>query len=130
MNLLEKAYVLIHFPLIIFFYHELSMRNQVLGQFLVTIGVVCLILSIASLGFIMERRWFAPFLELARCLFFFAAEQSIWPVVDSIELFDLHRVLLIRVIRIAFLVSSVGCAGLSLTRLTSILKQRMEKKTQ
>ena len=128
MNLLEKAYVMIHFPLVILFYHELSMRNSSLNQFIVTCGVVSLLASMTSMGFILEKRWFAPLLEFVRCLLFFTAEQTIWPVVDSIHYFDLNRVLLIHSIRVIFLVSAVACAGLSLARIASKLHDRIQKK--
>lgn len=129
-NFLEKTYVLIHFPLIVLFYHELTIRNGELNQFIVTCGIVSLIACITSMGFLLEKRWFAPALEFLRCLLFFAIEQTIWPVVEDNEFFDLHRIYLIRGIRLTYLVSSIGCGVLALSRLAFKLQERMQKKKQ
>lgn len=119
MNLLEKAYTLIHFPLVVLFYHELSARNGVLSQPVVTCGILVLLASLTSLGFLIEKRWFAPMLEFVRCIAFFAAEQVIWPVVDTYEVFSYHRILILYSIRMMFLLSAVGCGLLSLTRISA-----------
>lgn len=121
MNLIEKAYVLIHFPLVVLFYHELTMRNGILNQVIVTIGIIVLLLSITSLGFIMEKRWFAPLLEFIRCVAFFGAESYIWPVVESIDSFELHRILLIKLLRILYLTSLICCGIVSLVRFSTYI---------
>lgn len=128
MNLLEKAYTLIHFPLVVLFYHELSMRNMVLSQQIITCGVIVLLLSLTSVGFLMEKRWFAPMLEFVRCLTFFAVEQMLWPVVESLEFFSFNRILLIYAIRITFLVSALGCGLVSLHRLSVWTVSRMNER--
>lgn len=56
MNLLEKAYVLWHIPIVIVFYHELAVRHALLTQFTVTCAIIALLFSITSLGFVMEKR--------------------------------------------------------------------------
>jgi hypothetical protein len=104
------------------------MRNGELNQFIVTCGIISLIASITSMGFLLEKRWFAPALEFLRCILFFTIEQTIWPVVDENEYFDLYRNFLIRSIRIIYLISSVGCAGLALSRFATKLKERIEKR--
>ena len=119
LNLLEKAYTLVHFPLVVLFYHELTLRNGVLSQQTVTGGILVLLASLASLGFVIEKRWFAPMLECARCVAFFAAEQFVWPVIESYEVFALHRLFVIHAMRLLFLASATGCALLSLSRLAT-----------
>ena len=121
MNLGQKAYVLIHFALVVLFYHELSMRNGVLNQFIVTIGIIVLLFSISSLGFILESRWFAPAVEFVRCVAFFGAESYIWPVVESIDSFELHRILIIKLLRILYLTSVIMCGIICLVRLSSYI---------
>lgn len=56
MNLLTKAYVIVHFALVIVFYHELTLRNAEFTQKIITTGVVALLTSITSIGFILEGR--------------------------------------------------------------------------
>lgn len=56
MNLLEKFYVLWHLPIVIVFYHELTLRHAALTQFTVTCAIISLLFSITSVGFIMEKR--------------------------------------------------------------------------
>ena len=129
MNLLEKAYTLIHFPLVVLFYHELSARNGVLSQPIVTCGILVLLASLTSLGFLIEKRWFAPMLEFARCIIFFAAEQVIWPVVDTYEIFSFHRILIIYSIRVMFLLSAIGCGLLSLTRISVRVAEHLSAKS-
>lgn len=128
MNLLEKAYTLIHFPLVVLFYHELSARNCVLSQTVVTGGILVLLASLTSLGFLIEKRWFAPMLEFVRCIIFFAAEQVIWPVVDTYEIFSYHRIVILYCIRVMFLLSAVGCGLLSLTRISARVRSYVSAK--
>lgn len=128
MNLLEKAYVLIHFPLVVLFYHELSARNGVLSQPVVTGGIVVLLASLTSVGFLLEKRSFAPMLEFVRCMIFFAAERVIWPVVDTYEIFSFHRALIIYSIRVLFLLSAIGCGLISLSRISVRVSQYVRTK--
>lgn len=121
MNLAQKGYVLIHFSLVVLFYHELSMRNGVLNQFIVTIGIIVLLFSITSLGFILEGRWFAPATEFIRCAAFFGAGSYIWPVVESIDTFELHRILIIKLLRILYLTSVIICGIICLIRFSSYI---------
>lgn len=53
---LAKAYVIVHFAMILFFYHELTLRNAVFTQYLVTCGVLAMLFSITCVGFILENR--------------------------------------------------------------------------
>lgn len=108
-SFVDKVYVLIHFPLVVLFYHELTVRCNILNQTTVTMGIIVLLFSITSVGFILERRWFAYLMEFTRCLAFFAVECYIWPVVESIDSFELHRILLIKLLRVLYLSSIVYC---------------------
>lgn len=119
MNWFEKIYVLLHFPLVVIFYHELSLRNGQLNQVVVTGGVIVLLYSLSCMGFILERRWYAPITECIRCLLFFAIEQILWPVVESIQVFDVHREWILYILRSSFLVSAMICGLISLERISS-----------
>lgn len=119
MNWFEKIYVLLHFPLVVIFYHELSLRNGQLSQVVVTGGVIVLLYSLSCMGFILERRWYAPITECIRCLLFFAIEQILWPVVESIQVFDVHREWILYILRSSFLVSAMICGLISLERISS-----------
>lgn len=55
-SLFAKAYVIVHFAMVLVFYHELTLRNSQFTQFLVTIGVIALLFSITCIGFILEGR--------------------------------------------------------------------------
>ena len=52
-----KGYVIVHFAMILVFYHELTLRNAVFTQFLITCSIVALLFSITSIGFILENRY-------------------------------------------------------------------------
>lgn len=122
MNWFEKIYVLLHFPLVVIFYHELSLRNGQLSQVVVTGGVIVLLYSLSCMGFILERRWYAPITECIRCLLFFAIEQILWPVVESIQAFDVHREWILYILRSSFLLSAMICGLISLERISSHVK--------
>ena len=55
-SLFAKCYVIIHFAMILVFYHELTLRSTQFTQFLVTFGVIALLFSITCIGFLMEGR--------------------------------------------------------------------------
>lgn len=128
MNWIEKVYVLFHFPLVVIFYHELSLRNGQLSQVVVTGGVIVLLYSLSCMGFILERRWYAPITECIRCLLFFAIEQMLWPVVESIEIFDVHRIWIMYILRISFLVSAVISGLISLERISTHVRVSMNSR--
>ena len=126
MNWLEKIYVLLHFPLVVIFYHELSSRNGQLSQVVVTGGVIVLLYSLSCMGFILEQRWYAPITECIRCLLFFAIEQILWPVVESIEIFDTHRLWIMYILRISFLTSAMICGLISLERIATRVRASLK----
>jgi alkylglycerol monooxygenase len=107
MNLAEKGYVIWHFAITIVFYHELTLRHSSISQFTVTCGILALLYTITSLGFIMERREFSPLMEVTRCVAFFAAEQLLVPVVEPLEYMGFGRATILQALRATFLVSSV-----------------------
>lgn len=126
MNWFEKIYVLLHFPLVVIFYHELSQRNGQLSQVIVTGGVIILLYSLSCMGFILEQRWYAPITECIRCLLFFAIEQILWPVVESIEGFDVNRLWIMYILRVSFLVSAMVCGLISLERIATHVRTWMK----
>ncbi|KAI1280674.1 Alkylglycerol monooxygenase [Halotydeus destructor] len=132
MTILEKVYILWHLPIIIVFYHELTLRHAILTQFTVTCGIIALLFSITSVGFIMEKRWFAPIVELTRCLAFFAVEQFLVPVMDSTEYFGSYRLMVLRTLRLTYLISATICAIVSLhtisVQLTAYVKEKKHQR--
>ena len=52
----QKLYTIWHFGIVLLFYHELADRHDDLKQFTVTIGIISLLTSITSIGFILENR--------------------------------------------------------------------------
>lgn len=83
LSLWQNAYVVAHFGLLLLFYHELTLYQDQFSTVLLNIGVVTLIISITTLGLMLDnkRRYNAAY-ELLRCLLFIQARNYIIPVVD------------------------------------------------
>ncbi|KAM9852506.1 alkylglycerol monooxygenase [Aulostomus maculatus] len=63
-----QVYVVIHFLLVVWTYHDVFANKQVLSQFYI-LGMTCyILLTLTSLGFIMDQRPAAAFLEMMRCV--------------------------------------------------------------
>ncbi|XP_053206897.1 alkylglycerol monooxygenase-like [Panonychus citri] len=105
--LLQKIYVIAHFGLVLLFYNELNLRKHSLTQFTITCGIISLLTSITTVGFLLEGRWFASFLELARCLAFLAAERYLLPIAAPLEHFGIYRETVLTGIRTAFKASAM-----------------------
>lgn len=78
----KKVYTLIHFGLLLFFYHELTLYQEEFRAIVMNIGVMSLLASITTLGLMLDnKRTFCAFFELLRCLMFFKARYYIMPII-------------------------------------------------
>lgn len=81
LDLWKKVYVVIHFGLILFFYHELTLYQDRLRAIVLNMGVVSLLASITSLGLMLDnKRTFSSSFELLRCLVYFKIRNYITPI--------------------------------------------------
>lgn len=80
----KNTYAVIHFALVLFFYHELSLYHDHFNPLTLNIGVISLIVSITSLGILLDnRRKYNSLYELLRCLMFFQASNIISDIFDQ-----------------------------------------------
>ncbi|XP_074599430.1 alkylglycerol monooxygenase isoform X3 [Brevipalpus obovatus] len=103
---LQKIYVIAHFALVLMFYNELNLRVSILTQFTITCGIIALLVSITSLGILLEGRWFAYLLEMARCLAFLVTERYLLPIHAPSVNMSVHRSTILFTIRLTFLASA------------------------
>ncbi|KAM6451075.1 alkylglycerol monooxygenase isoform 2-T2 [Liasis olivaceus] len=68
-------YVVMHFILMMGFYVGLSASKSTLSQVTLLMGIGYIILTLTSIGFLMDQRSEAPFLESARCSVFLALHK-------------------------------------------------------
>lgn len=81
---LKNAYIIVHFAIILMFYHELTLFQHQFNASVVNVALFSLIASITSLGIILDnKRRYRNLLELVRCLLFFQARKSIIPIIDG-----------------------------------------------
>lgn len=79
----KNAYAVIHFALILFFYHELTLYQDKFSPLVLNVGVLSLLVSITTIGLMLDnRRRFNSVYELTRCLLFFQARRPITRVLD------------------------------------------------
>lgn len=67
-SLTMQVYVVIHFLLVLRTYHDLFENKMVLSQFTILGMVLYILLTLTSLGYIMDQRPTAPILETLRCV--------------------------------------------------------------
>ncbi|KAG9511096.1 Alkylglycerol monooxygenase [Fragariocoptes setiger] len=129
-SLWQTTYVVVHFAAILLFYHELTMRQLQFCQTTITIGICGLIWSITSIGFLLEDRWFAPGVELARCFVFIPLERYLLPIVvagiDPQPHYMWLRIGLIELIRFIYMASTF----IQTLKLFSNLLQLYDTKTR
>ena len=65
--------------------------------------------------------------ELVRCLVFFAVEQILIPVMESSEYYDFgtYRLIVLRTLRLTYLISATACAIVSLSRIAVKLSKHV-----
>lgn len=79
----KNCYVVIHFGMILLFYHELTLSQNQFSIPIINIGVLSLILSITSIGLMLDNKHsYSSALELFRCFMFFYFRQYLLSIVD------------------------------------------------
>lgn len=79
----QNSYVVVHFGLILLFYHELTLSRNQFSIALINVGVISLIVSITTIGRMLDgRHKYAHLLELIRCLIFFQTRQYLVSIMD------------------------------------------------
>ena len=66
----QKIYCIIHFVLVLVFYHLLVQNHKILNQITVLCCIGVLIVSMTTIGLLLENHRFGSHLELIRCLIF------------------------------------------------------------
>lgn len=81
---LKNTYIIVHFGIVLMFYHELTLFQHQFSASILNIALVGLIASITTLGLILDnKRRYRNLLELIRCVLFFQARKSIVPIIDG-----------------------------------------------
>lgn len=104
-----------HFFVIFLFYEQVSVRNAEFSQWTLLTCTSAILLSMTSIGIILECRSYAAQVELLRCLAFFLVEQYLTPLRDMSHGYfegvdNSLRDLVIVGIRLTFLLSAIICA--------------------
>ncbi|XP_063159788.1 alkylglycerol monooxygenase isoform X2 [Candoia aspera] len=86
-------YVVMHFVLMLGFYIDLSASKSTLSQVTLLMGVGYIILTLTSIGFLMDQRPEAAFLESARCSVFLALYKLGYLEVHTVLLSITYEVL-------------------------------------
>lgn len=77
-----NTYVVVHFAMLLLFYHELTLHQNHFSPWTLNYGVLVLLATITSLGLILDKkRRYDEVFEIARCIMFFAARRSIASIV-------------------------------------------------
>ncbi|CAG2177071.1 unnamed protein product, partial [Oppiella nova] len=112
-HILQKIYTVWHFAVILIFYHELTQRYHELTQITVMFCIIALLVSITSVGFLLENKPFALQFEILRCLLFFGVERSIAPSIigHNMVSYDIHlkKYLTSLCLLLSFLLTKVEC---------------------
>jgi len=78
----QKAYVLVHFGMLLFFYHEITLYQDRFKALVINVGILVLIGSITSLGLLLDnRKRSVRAYELFRCVMFLMLRDQIMPIV-------------------------------------------------
>lgn len=110
LNRWQNFYVIVHFGLLLLFYHELTLHQYQFSPAFVNIGVIALLTSIISLGLMLDNKHrYSTIYELTRCILFLLARQSISTILDQgLERTGInyhYRTVAISAIQILFLLS-------------------------
>lgn len=117
LHFVKKFYVIAHFAVVAFIYHELTLYQAEFSPYAVNIGVASLLASITTLGMILDdRRKYNSLYELARCVLFFQASKPVMHILDhgfkrsglNME----HRLLILSLIMALFSLSIMFNAAL------------------
>lgn len=84
LSFLKNFYIVVHFGIILMFYHELTLYQHQFSSSILNIALLSLLSSIISLGFLMDNK--SPYrnlLEFIRCVLFFQTKQSLILIIDG-----------------------------------------------
>lgn len=138
-SLWKKAYVIVHFGFLLFFYHELTLYQNTLRAIILNVGVMALLASITSLSLILDnKRNYCGLAELARCLVFFKTQHYLTPIITHglarTGLAVDHQLSVISLTQYLFAASTVAvaieliCECISESQYIQSTKQRILKK--
>lgn len=83
LSLWQNAYVVIHFAVLLLFYHELTLYQNQFSSATLNIGVFSLVASITTLGLMLDKKHdFNAIFELMRCVLFFQTSFYTMPIID------------------------------------------------
>lgn len=135
----KNTYAVIHFALILFFYHELTLYQDKFSPLVLNIGVISLLASITTIGLMLDnKRRYNSVYELARCLLFFQARTPITKVFDHglkrAGLAIQYRLLVISMIFLIFFLSTsinvVRTLFAVLSNQEFLIKSRLNRETR
>ncbi|XP_054162262.1 alkylglycerol monooxygenase-like [Oppia nitens] len=128
--LLQKLYTIWHFAVVLIFYHELNQRHHELNQLTILLCILALLVSITSIGFLLENKKYSLQFEIVRCLLFFVAERHIWPVTQTmLQTILPSRYIIIQLLRLTYLLSAIICTVIEFHRISLkvLSKENMKK---
>lgn len=107
-----NSYVVIHFAILLLFYHELTLFQSKFQPVILGSGTLTLLGSITSLGLTLDNDYcYGATFELIRCLTFFQARKYIEPIIlhgfERANLSLHHQSTLISAIYLVFVLSSI-----------------------
>lgn len=117
-----QAYSALHFSLILFGYLELTFKYSE-GAFQISLlaGIAVLLFSLTSLGAILDKRWYAPIMELFRCLILMSVESLIHMFHEQeLEQSEAPHKTVIMSIRICFGLSAVLWTGIAFRNISPL----------
>jgi len=89
----QSMYAIYHFALVLIFRDLLSTNHHSMPQTMVTFCIIALLISITSIGFLLENRKFAPHFEILRCISFLYFSHKFIPLMQSDLKLILHTLL-------------------------------------
>jgi len=83
LNFWQNGYIVVHFGLLLLFYHELTLYQSEFSPHNLNAGVLGLLMSITTLGLMLDnRRYYNSIFELLRCIMFLQTRHYLIPVMD------------------------------------------------
>jgi alkylglycerol monooxygenase len=82
----KKLYVVAHFGILLLFYHELTLHQKEFPVPVLNAGVLALLVSIISLGLILDGKRYCAVYELVRCLMLIQARHYLIPVISRTQI--------------------------------------------
>lgn len=114
-----KLYVLVHFSLVTVAFVDLANRHASMNQVTILCGIMYCMLSLTCFGAIMDKKFWAPLLEVVRCILYFTVDFFLSSAASSYHV-------LIMALRITFLFSAL----LWSFHLVQVFSVKIHKKTE